>query len=109
MAAAYQHLHRLGYTHSVEVWQDGALVGGLYGLALGGFFAGESMFHTVADASKVALVRLVERLRARGFVLFDVQQASTHLVRMGATALPRTEFLRRLRQAISLPVSFQEP
>jgi leucyl/phenylalanyl-tRNA--protein transferase len=108
LAEAYIELHRLGVTHSVEVWQGGQLVGGLYGLALGGFFAGESMFHRVRDASKVALVHMVRHLQSRGFVMFDVQQASPHLVRMGATEIPRREFLSRLKRALELPVSFTD-
>jgi leucyl/phenylalanyl-tRNA---protein transferase len=108
MAAAYGRLHELGIAHSVEVWQAERLVGGLYGVGLGGFFAGESMFHRVRDASKAALARLVERLRQRGYVLFDVQQPSAHLQPMGAVCLPREVFLQRLRQAVSLPVSFGE-
>ena len=106
IAAAYQRLHALGHAHSVEVWCDGALVGGLYGLALGGFFAGESMFHRQRDASKVALVWLVEYLRQRGFALFDVQQPTAHLVSLGARAIPRAEFLQRLQRALELPVAF---
>ncbi len=106
LSAAYQQLHRQGHAHSVEVWQGSRLVGGLYGLALGGFFSGESMFHLSRDASKVALVHLVQRLRQQGFALLDVQQASPHLARMGATEIPRREFLARLKPALNLPVSF---
>ena len=109
LAEAYVEMHRLGAAHSVEVWEDDRLVGGLYGLALGGFFAGESMFHRVRDASKIALVCLVRHLQSRGFVLFDVQQASPHLVRMGATEIPRREFLTRLKKALELRVSFTDP
>ena len=109
LAEAYVELHRLGVAHSVEVWQEGRLAGGVYGLALGGFFAGESMFHRERDASKVALVHLVRHLKSRGFVLFDVQQASPHLVRMGATEIPRHEFLSRLKEALELPVTFADP
>jgi leucyl/phenylalanyl-tRNA--protein transferase len=109
LAEAYIELHRLGIAHSVEVWQEGQLAGGVYGLSLGGFFAGESMFHRVRDASKVALVHLVRHLQSRGFVLFDVQQASPHLVRLGATEVPRHEFLARLKPALELPVSFTDP
>ena len=107
MVTAYGRLHRHGYAHSVEVWQGGRLVGGLYGLALGGFFAGESMFHQVRDASKVALVHLVRRLRHQGFSLLDVQQASPHLARMGAKEIPRRDFLARLQRALAEPVKFQ--
>jgi len=109
LAEAYVELHRLGVAHSVEVWHEGRLAGGVYGLALGGFFAGESMFHRERDASKVALVHLVRHLKSRGFVLFDVQQASPHLMRLGATEVPRSEFLKRLKRALELPVSFTDP
>lgn len=106
MAAAYCELHWLGHAHSVEVWQEGRLVGGVYGVALGGLFAGESMFHRRRDASKIALVHLVEHLRQRGFSLFDIQQWTPHLGRMGAIEIPRAEYVRRLRKAVSAPVSF---
>ncbi|MCY2992800.1 MAG: leucyl/phenylalanyl-tRNA--protein transferase [Planctomycetota bacterium] len=106
LAAAYRELHELGHAHSVEVWHDEHLVGGVYGVALGGFFAGESMFHLRRDASKVALVSLVERLQQRGFSLFDVQQPTSHLVSLGAITIPRAAFLRRLKQALAHPVSF---
>ena len=87
--------------------EDNALVrwelaGGIYGVAVGGLFAGESMFHAVTDASKVALVALVERLRTRGYVLFDVQMTTDHTSRMGAVEVPRAEYLRRLREAVRL-------
>jgi leucyl/phenylalanyl-tRNA--protein transferase len=108
LAAAYEELHRQGYAHSVEVWQQEALVGGLYGVAIGGFFAGESMFHRTRDASKVALVHLVERLKQRGFRLFDVQQASLHLMSLGARVVPRSEFLGRLKEAVDLPLRFSD-
>ena len=108
LARAYLQLHALGWAHSVEVWEETQLVGGLYGVAVGGFFAGESMFHRQRDASKVALVALVQRLERRGFSLLDVQQSSPHLVRMGATDIPRWKFLRRLRRALELPVSFTD-
>lgn len=108
LAEAYTELHRQGIAHSVEVWQEGQLVGGVYGLSLGGFFAGESMFHRVRDASKIALVHLVRHLQSRGFVLFDVQQASPHLVRLGVTEIPRQDFLARLNGALELPVSFTD-
>ncbi len=104
MEAAYTRLHEMGWAHSVEVWDGSQLVGGLYGVAIGGFFAGESMFYRQRDASKAALVALVERLQQRGFTLFDVQQSTPHLVRLGATEIPRAQFLRRLRSALELPV-----
>jgi len=100
--ASYVALHRLGLAHSVEVWRNGALVGGLYGVHLAGAFFGESMFHTVTDASKVALVTLVEHMRARGFVLLDIQWVTPHLARFGAVEIPRTEYLIRLADALCL-------
>ena len=106
MMCAYCELHALGHAHSVEVWQAGQLVGGLYGVSVGGFFAGESMYHRVRDASKVALVMLVAHLKARGFRLFDVQQATDHVVRMGATELARSRFIARLQEATRRSVTF---
>lgn len=99
---AYTALHEHGFAHSVECWQGGALVGGLYGVALGGAFFGESMFHRARDASKVALVHLVERLRSGGFVLLDVQFTTPHLARFGVVEIPRTAYEARL--AAALPV-----
>lgn len=99
MAAAYGRLHRLGWAHSVEVWHDGALVGGVYGVAVGGVFSGESMFHRATDASKVALVYLVQHLRTRGFSLFDTQVWTPHLDRMGAVTIDRALFLDLLQRA----------
>jgi leucyl/phenylalanyl-tRNA--protein transferase len=106
MRTAYKRLHRQGHAHSVEVWRDGELVGGVYGVAMGGVFAAESMFHTARDASKVALVHLVRHLKNRGFLLLDIQQMTSHSVSLGAVALPRRLYLRRLREAIDLPVTF---
>ncbi|MBA2353732.1 MAG: leucyl/phenylalanyl-tRNA--protein transferase, partial [Acidobacteria bacterium] len=106
---SYVALHRLGFAHSVETWQDGALVGGLYGVAMGGAFFGESMFHTVSDASKVALVALVERLRARGFVLLDTQWVTPHLTQFGGIEIPRAEYFDRLAAALTLTCRFDEP
>ncbi len=103
---AYLRLHALGFAHSVESWHEGQLVGGLYGVALGGAFFGESMFHRVSDASKVALVRLIQHLRERGFVLVDTQWATPHLRRFGAVEIPAREYLARLREAIALPCTF---
>ncbi|WP_322821812.1 leucyl/phenylalanyl-tRNA--protein transferase [Chloroflexus sp.] len=104
---AYTELHRLGYAHSVECWRDSHLVGGLYGVALGGLFAGESMFHRMRDASKVALVHLVERLRCGGFVLLDSQfLTGTHMLQFGAIEIPRTEYHRLLRQALTVPATW---
>jgi leucyl/phenylalanyl-tRNA--protein transferase len=98
--AAYGELHRLGWAHSLEVWQGEVLVGGVYGVRIERFFAGESMFHRVTDASKAALVALVEVLRVDGAELFDVQWTTPHLVSMGAIDVPRAEYLRALRSAV---------
>jgi leucyl/phenylalanyl-tRNA--protein transferase len=105
METAYTRLHRLGHARSVEVWRNGALVGGLYGVALGGFFAAESMFHRESNASNVALVALVERLRARGFVLLDLQILNAHTARFGASEIPRTAYLERLEKALRTKVA----
>jgi len=101
--ATYTELHRQGFAHSVECWQADNLAGGLYGVALGGAFFGESMFTRVTGASKVALAALVERLKARGFTLLDTQWTTPHLARFGAIEIPRREYLRRLRAALLLP------
>ena len=103
---SYCALHQQGYAHSVEVRQDGALVGGLYGVALGGAFFGESMFHRVTDASKVALVALVKRLQSQGFVLLDTQWVTAHLQQFGAIEIPRPEYLERLDESLKLNVVF---
>lgn len=100
---AYGALHRLGYAHSVEVWHAGELVGGLYGVALGGAFFGESMFHRVRDASKVALWHLVARLQRGGFVLLDTQYLTPHLAQFGAVEIPRLAYEQALRQALRVP------
>ncbi len=100
---AYQRLHRLGWVHSIEAWDAEGLAGGLYGLAQGGLFAGESMFHRRRDASKVALVGLVACLRAGGGALLDVQWATDHLSSLGAVSIPRAEYHRRLADAVSRP------
>ena len=97
MIKAYTRLHKLGHAHSVEVWHNDMLAGGLYGVAVGGLFAGESMFTVVRDASKVALAFVMGRLRERGFQLFDVQFLNDHTERMGAVEIPRSEYLQRLR------------
>ncbi|RAU21386.1 leucyl/phenylalanyl-tRNA--protein transferase [Paramagnetospirillum kuznetsovii] len=93
-------LHGLGLAHSVETWRDGCLVGGLYGLALGGAFCGESMFSRATDASKVALVHLVARLKRGGFTLLDVQFVTDHLRQFGVVEIPRDDYLARLADAI---------
>jgi leucyl/phenylalanyl-tRNA--protein transferase len=102
--AAYSELHRRGHAHSIEVYEGEELIGGLYGVTLGGFFGGESMFHRRSDASKAAVWHLVEHLRARGFVLCDGQVPTPHLHRIGAVEIPRSEYLRRLREAVRLPI-----
>ncbi|MBE2200786.1 MAG: leucyl/phenylalanyl-tRNA--protein transferase [Anaerolinea sp.] len=104
--AAYTRLHQLGFAHSVESWLNGRLVGGLYGVALGGFFAGESMFSRERDASKVALVHLVGHLRARGFLLLDVQFMTDHLQRFGAVAIPDALYQQYLAQALPVQTHF---
>jgi leucyl/phenylalanyl-tRNA--protein transferase len=106
MRAAYQLLHQQGHSHSVEVWHNGALAGGLYGVAIGGFFAGESMFSRRPDASKVALAHVVARLSERGFELFDIQFLTSHTARLGAVAIPRASYLKRLRLALESPATF---
>jgi len=103
MTEAYVQLHELGYAHSVEAWQEGRLVGGLYGVALGGIFFGESMFTRVPDASKVALVSLVRQLQAWGFRIFDCQQPSRHIKMLGAEDISRRDFLDHLAGALTLP------
>ena len=106
MIDAYLRLHELGYAHSFEVWHQHELAGGVYGVAIGGLFSAESKFYRVRDASKVALVHLVEHLRIRGYTLLDIQQLTPHTVRLGAVAIPRIEYLARLAKAIDLPVRF---
>jgi leucyl/phenylalanyl-tRNA---protein transferase len=103
---AYAQLHKRGAAHSVEVWDGDALVGGLYGVTIGGFFGGESMFHRATDASKAAVAHLVERLRAGGFTLLDAQVPTPHLARLGAQSIPRTEYLDRLRSALAVDAHF---
>ena len=102
------NLHELGYAHAVETWDGPELVGGLYGIALGGVFFGESMFHRETDASKVALVVLVGRMRAQGFVLLDIQWVTPHLARFGAVEIPRGTYLIRLAQALEISARFSE-
>lgn len=103
---AYARLHALGWVHSIEVWQDATLVGGLYGVAIGGFFAAESKFHRAPNASKIALVELVEWLSVRGFRLLDVQLATDHLRSLGVVEISRREYLRRLPDALAVNASF---
>ena len=106
MIEAYSRLHKLGHVHSVEVWCDGELAGGTYGVTIGGLYAGESMFHRVRDASKVALVHLVSHLAARGYTLFDIQQRTEHTASLGAVEISRDEYLRRLAEALQRNVTF---
>lgn len=107
MVAAYSELQRLGLAHSVECWREGRLVGGLYGVAIRGLFAGESMFHHERDASKVALVHLVERLRRGGFTLLDSQYiVGDHMLQFGTVEIPRAEYQRRLRRALAVDARF---
>ncbi len=106
MHAAYTQLHDLGWAHSVEVWRGDELAGGLYGVAIGGFFAAESMFHVARDASKIALAALVAHLRGRGFSLLDVQLQTPHLASLGAIDIPRAAYLARLAEAIARSVRF---
>lgn len=109
LVEGYARLHALGWAHSVEVWERGprarTLVGGIYGVAIGGAFAGESMFHARTDASKIAFCALVERLRSSGYVLFDVQVANPHLTSLGCVEIPRTEYLQRLADAVRVRVA----
>ena len=104
--ASYVNLHRLGHAHSVEAWKDGELVGGLYGVAMGGAFFGESMFHTVTDASKVALHALVMRMRERKFSLLDTQWTTPHLLTFGTIEISRARYVKLLRACVDEPVSF---
>jgi leucyl/phenylalanyl-tRNA--protein transferase len=103
---SYTRLHELGHAHSIEAWKQGRLAGGLYGVAVGGAFFGESMFHCVTDASKIALVALVDRLRARKFVLLDTQWLTPHLQQFGGIEISRNHYLRLLRRAVELPRKF---
>ena len=103
---SYVTLHRMGLAHSVETWLGGELAGGLYGVQLGGAFFGESMFHRVTDASKVALAMLVDRLTRHGFELLDVQWVTPHLEQFGAIAVPRREYLARLTRALGKDCEF---
>lgn len=104
--ASYTRLHQLGHAHSVETWADGKLAGGLYGVALGGAFFGESMFHEVTDASKVALSALVDRLRERKFMLLDTQWLTPHLARFGAMEISRRQYMHLLGRAVALSRGF---
>jgi len=103
---AYGRLHDLGFAHSIECWHNGELAGGLYGVAIGGFFSAESMFHRKSDASKVAVCHLIQRLKERGFVLCDIQMLSAVTRQLGGIEIPRSEYLQRLKAAVNLPCSF---
>ena len=103
---SYIRMHELGHAHSVETWANGKLAGGLYGVAIGGAFFGESMFHHVRDASKIALLGLVEHLRARQFILLDTQWVTPHLQQFGAVEIPRAKYLHLLTTAVNLPRRF---
>ena len=103
---AYTQLHQAGHAHSVECWQGGELAGGIYGVAVGGLFAGESMFHRVSNASKVALCALVAHLRERGFTLFDIQMLTPVTAQLGAVAVSREIYLQRLAGAVAQPCAF---
>jgi len=105
----YEVLHQRGIAHSVETWKEGTLAGGLYGVALGGAFFGESMFSHVSEASKVALVHLVRILRAGGFRLLDVQFLNEHLLQFGAVEVPRTDYLAMLTAALEIESRFARP
>ncbi len=107
--SAYRSLFEEGHAHSVEIWLDRKLAGGLYGVALGGAFFGESMFHRVTDASKVALWHLVRILRAHGFTLLDTQWTTSHLEQFGAVEIPREEYLERLSAATGIKTRFPSP
>lgn len=107
IVTSYEKLFELGYAHSVEAWKDGRLCGGLYGVSIGGAFFGESMFSRVTDASKVALVALVDRLRRRNFQLLDTQWTTDHLSRFGCREIPRYEYLDLLNRALLVTTSFR--
>jgi len=104
--AAYKELHRTGNGHSLEVWHNGELAGGIYGVSIGAYFAGESMFHRVSNASKAALYFLMQHLNAQGYTVFDVQMPTRITLQMGATLIPRSDFLKRLNHALRLPIKF---
>jgi len=106
---AYCALHALGLAHTVEAWESDELVGGLYGVTLGGAFFGESMFHRRTDASKVALVALVERMLARGYMLLDTQYITPHLAGFGAVEIPQKQYLQRLAAALDQACTLNEP
>jgi leucyl/phenylalanyl-tRNA---protein transferase len=106
METAYTRLFQIGFAHSVEAWDQSRLAGGVYGVAIGGLFAAESMFYRVPEASKVALVHLVEHLRQQNYLLLDIQQLTPHTARFGANEIPRREYLRRLVRAVTQSAQF---
>jgi leucyl/phenylalanyl-tRNA--protein transferase len=106
MIQAYVRLHEMGFAHSVEAWLEGQLAGGLYGVSIGGAFFGESMFHLRANASKVALVHLVDRLRQRGYELLDAQAVTPHLQRFGAVTITASRYIQLLRRALDKDCTF---
>jgi leucyl/phenylalanyl-tRNA--protein transferase len=106
IASSYYRLHKIGFAHSVEVWRDGCLVGGLYGVSLHGAFFGESMFHNTSDASKVALCSLISRLNQRSYRLLDLQWRTPHLEQFGAVEIPRSTYLTILAKAMNVDCSF---
>ena len=106
MIEAYTKMHTLGHAHSVEVWKEERLIGGVYGLAIAGLFAAESMFYRERDGSKIALGYLVAHLKARGYTLFDIQQGTEHTMSLGACEIPRNEYLKRLETAMQVNTSF---
>lgn len=106
MISAYINLHQMGFAHSVEAWKDGTLAGGLYGVAIGGLFAGESMFHEESNASKAALCALVERMKARDYRLLDCQMITDVTQKMGALEITRADYLKRLKAALTVNCSF---
>jgi len=102
----YGQLHTLGFAHSIEIWREDELVGGIYGVGIGGLFAGESMFSSITDASKIALVHLVSHLKQHNFSLFDVQFTTAHLMRFGVVDIPRAEYKSRLARALKVEARF---
>ena len=108
IVSSYSQLHKLGFAHSVEAWLEDKLAGGLYGVHIGCAFFGESMFHDVTDASKVALVALVERLRAKKFLMLDTQWTTPHLLQFGTYEIPKSEYMELLSEAIACERKFQD-
>jgi leucyl/phenylalanyl-tRNA---protein transferase len=103
---SYLQLYHDGFAHSIETWRQGTLIGGLYGVAIQGAFFGESMFSTLKDGSKIALVHLVQRMKERGYTLLDTQYLTPHLQRFGAREIPRSEYMKRLEESLTIHCSF---